>query len=47
MLAIVLVVQWGKLNQTPAMSWLALAMLPNLTSAMTHDWELLLDSAIL
>ncbi|HJN35815.1 MAG: DUF2499 domain-containing protein [Prochlorococcus sp.] len=33
-LAIVLVVQWGRWNQNTAMSWLALAMLPNLMSAL-------------
>jgi hypothetical protein len=48
MLAIVLVVQWGKLNQTRAMSWLALAMLPNLASAMTViTWHIFDNSQVL
>ncbi len=34
MLAIVLVVRWGRINSNQALSWLALAMLPNLASAM-------------
>ena len=34
MLAIVLIVRWGKINANNAFSWLALAMIPNLASAM-------------
>ena len=33
-LAIVLIVRWGRFNQNSAISWLAIAMLPNLASAM-------------
>ena len=33
-LAIVLIVQWGKRTNNQGMTWLALAMLPNLASAM-------------
>ncbi|NMO84069.1 MULTISPECIES: DUF2499 domain-containing protein [Prochlorococcus] len=48
MLAIVLVVQWGKRNQNRAMSWLALAMLPNLVSAMTAiTWHIFDNSKAL
>ncbi len=33
-LAIILIVQWGKSIKSKAMIWLAVAMLPNLASAM-------------
>lgn len=34
MLAIVLILRWSKQNNNPPLKWLALAMLPNLASAM-------------
>ena len=34
MLAMVLIVRWGNLSRNQAMKWLALAMVPNLASAM-------------
>ena len=34
MLAIILILRWGEATRNRAMSWLSLAMLPNLASAM-------------
>jgi predicted permease len=48
MLAIVLIERWGRLNNNRAMSWLALAMLPNLMSAMAAiTWHLFDNSEAL
>ena len=46
MLAIVLVAQWGEWKRNKAMTWLALAMLPNLASAMAAiTWHIFDNSA--
>ncbi len=48
MLAIVLVVQWGIWKGNKAMSWLAVAMLPNLASAMAAiTWHIFDNSEAL
>ena len=48
MLAIVLIVRWGKINANNAFSWLALAMIPNLASAMAAiTWHIYDNSELL
>ena len=44
-LAIVLIVRWGITTKVPSMSWLALAMLPNLASAMAAITWHIFDNA--
>lgn len=48
MLAIVLVVRWGEWGKNSALSWFALAMLPNLASAMAAiTWHIFDNSEAL